>query len=100
MTLIVDSLIDLRIVELVPSSARSTSSTASPLPSHLVPLLEDVLEQTRAVINKALPVGKKRSALEEAEYEDEGDEGALEREIMMQCEYLHIDRNPSSWGGF
>lgn len=33
-----------------------------------------------------MPLGKKRTALEEAEYEDEGDEGALEREILMQSE--------------
>lgn len=38
------------------------------------------------VIAKVLPVSKKRTALEEAEWEDEGSEGALERELMLQCE--------------
>lgn len=71
--------------ELVPSSARSVSSTASPLPTQLVPLLQEPLEKIKEVINKVLPVSKKRTALEEAEWEDEGSENALEREIMLQC---------------
>jgi hypothetical protein len=49
-------------------------------------LLSDTLEQVKQVIAKALPVGKKRTALEEAEYEDDDEEGALEREMMLQCE--------------
>lgn len=61
------------------------SSTASPLPTQLVPLLQEPLEKIKEVINKVLPVSKKRTALEEAEWEDEGSENALEREIMLQC---------------
>ena len=76
-----------RKLELVPSSARSTAPTASPLPEQLVPLLQDALDKIKAVINNVLPVGKKRTALEEAEWEDEGEEGALEREMMLQCAY-------------
>lgn len=68
----------------MPSSARSTSSTAAPLPSQLAPLLEETMEHVKTVLDRALPLGKKRTALEEAEYEDEGDEGALDREVMMQ----------------
>ena len=68
----------------MPSSARSTSSSAAPLPSQLVSLLEDVMNHVKTVLDKAMPLGKKRTALEEAEYEDEGDEGALDREVMMQ----------------
>lgn len=70
--------------ELVPSSARSTSSSASPLPPQFVPLLSDTLEQVKQVIGKVLPVTKKLSALEEAEWEEESEEGALERELMSQ----------------
>ncbi|KAI5120735.1 hypothetical protein M0805_006441 [Coniferiporia weirii] len=81
------------VKKLVPSSARSTASSATPLPSQLVPLLEDMLQHTKQVIEKVLPLGKKRTALEEAEYEDEGDEGALEREILMQkMETLRVYR--------
>ena len=36
------------------------------------------------MINKVLPVSKPRNALEEAEWEDEGDEGALAREMLLQ----------------
>ena len=32
-----------------------------------------------------MPSSKKRTALEEAEWEDEGQDGALDREIMLQC---------------
>ncbi|KAL5530834.1 YTA7 [Sanghuangporus sanghuang] len=81
------------VKKLIPSSARATSSSAAPLPSQLVPLLEDTLERTKTVLEKAIPVGKKRTALEEAEWEDEDDEGALEREILMQkMETLRVYR--------
>ncbi|EMD41130.1 hypothetical protein CERSUDRAFT_111699 [Gelatoporia subvermispora B] len=82
------------IQKLVPSSARSVSSAATPLPPQLVPLLQDSLERAKEIVGKVLPVNKKRSALEEAEWEDEGgSEGALEREMMMQAmETLRIHR--------
>ncbi|KAI6008958.1 AAA-domain-containing protein, partial [Pisolithus marmoratus] len=74
------------IPKLVPSSARSTSTSASPLPAHLAPLLGDALERVKSAIDRVLPVSKnKRSALEEAEWEDRnGEEDALEREMLMQ----------------
>ncbi|KAI6038096.1 AAA-domain-containing protein [Pisolithus marmoratus] len=74
------------IPKLVPSSARSTSTSASPLPAHLIPLLGNAFERVKSAIDKVLPVSKKkRSALEEAEWEDRtGEEDALEREMMMQ----------------
>ncbi|KAI5988685.1 AAA-domain-containing protein [Pisolithus orientalis] len=74
------------VPKLVPSSARSTSTSASPLPAHLVPLLGDALDRVKSAMDKVLPVSKKkRSALEEAEWEDRnGEEGALEREMIMQ----------------
>jgi hypothetical protein len=71
--------------EIVPSSARSVAAIAEPLPKQLAPLLEDTLERTRNLLGTILPLSKKRSVLEEAEWEDENEEGALEREIMMQC---------------
>ena len=76
--------------ELVPSSARSSSSVASPLPTQLVPLLSETLDKVKGVIDKAMPVGKKRTALEEAEWEDEGEDGGLERELMLQCMLLRM----------
>lgn len=78
------------VVELVPSSARATAPAASPLPEQLVPLLQDALDRIKSVISEVLPVSKKRTALEEAEYEDEDSpEGALERELMLQCRFIH-----------
>ena len=74
----------------MPSSARSTAPTASPLPEQLVPLLEAAFDKVKAVITSVLPVSKKRTALEEAEWEDEDEAGALEREMMLQCEPLSI----------
>ncbi|KAF8173780.1 hypothetical protein K438DRAFT_1849984 [Mycena galopus ATCC 62051] len=73
------------IKKLVPAAARSSASVAAPLPQQLTPLLGDALERVKAAIALVLPVDKKLSALEEAEYEDVGGEsGALERELTMQ----------------
>jgi hypothetical protein len=79
-----------RVSEIVPSSARSSSSAASSLPSQLVPLLGEALEQVKNTINQVMPMEKPLSALEEAEYEDVGGEaGALEKEVLMQGMYRH-----------
>ncbi|ESK87512.1 aaa family atpase [Moniliophthora roreri MCA 2997] len=82
------------IKKIVPSSARSSSTAAAPLPPQFVPLLSEPLEQVKKVIEKVLPMEKKLTALEEAEYEDyEGEEGALEREMTLQSmEKLRIYR--------
>ncbi|TFK53324.1 AAA-domain-containing protein [Heliocybe sulcata] len=81
------------VKKIVPSSARSASSTANPLPVQLTPLLQDALDRVKDAISKVLPVSKKRTALEEAEYEDEGEDGALERELMLQTmEVLRVYR--------
>ena len=72
-------------LELVPSSARSSSSAATPLPIQFVPILSDALDKVKAVIQRVLPLEKKLSALEEAEFEDDGgEEGALDREMLSQ----------------
>jgi hypothetical protein len=48
-------------------------------------LLGDILEKVKEVIGRVLPMEKKLTALEEAEFEDEGgEEGALEREMLSQ----------------
>lgn len=84
---------NLALLELVPSSARSSSSSASPLPTQLVPLLSDTLEKVKDAINRVLPVSKKRTALEEAMWEDDSEANALDRELFIQCEcWLLADR--------
>ncbi|KAL0569754.1 TAT-binding protein-like protein 7, AAA ATPase [Marasmius crinis-equi] len=82
------------IKKIVPSSARSSSSAAMPLPPQFVPLLSETLENVKKVISRVLPTEKKLTALEEAEFEDfEGEEGALEREMTLQSmEKLRIYR--------
>ena len=82
----------------MPSSARSASSAATPLPSQLVPLLSPVLEVAKEVVGKVMPVSKKRTALEEAEWEDDvGEEGAFDREMMLQsqCPAVGFHLTPS-----
>ncbi|KAI0029808.1 hypothetical protein K488DRAFT_55566 [Vararia minispora EC-137] len=81
------------VKKIVPSSARSSASVASPLPVQLEPLLADHLERVKAALDRLMPPNKKRTALEEAEWEDEGPEGALERELMLQSmETLRVFR--------
>ena len=43
------------------------------------------LQKVKDAINKVMPTSKKRTALEEAQWEDDNEESALEREMMMQC---------------
>ncbi|THU83079.1 AAA-domain-containing protein [Dendrothele bispora CBS 962.96] len=82
------------IKKLVPSSARSSSSAATPLPPQFVPLLSETVEKVKEMISRVLPLEKKLTALEEAEFEDyDGEEGALEREMTLQSmETLRIHR--------
>ena len=71
--------------EIVPSSARSTASPAIQLPSHLVPLLFAPLGRIKTAVDAVLPPKTNRTALEEAEYEEEETEG-FDRHLMVQCE--------------
>ncbi|KAA1110887.1 hypothetical protein PGT21_033552 [Puccinia graminis f. sp. tritici] len=76
---------------LVPSTSRSTANIASPLPSHLKPLLERSFEQVKGLLDKMLPNVKKPNMLEEAEYEN--DDSGFEKEKTMQTfETLRIFR--------
>ncbi|KAH9990132.1 hypothetical protein BJV77DRAFT_636368 [Russula vinacea] len=81
------------VKKLVASSARSLASVASPLQTQLVPLLSETLDKVKAAIDMVMPVGKKCTALEEAEWKDEGQGGGLEREFTLQSmETLRIYR--------
>lgn len=73
------------IKKMIPSSERSSSSGASPLPDHIRPLLSDQLEMIKDCIKTILPEIKRLTPLEEAEYEEDGDpEEGFEREMMME----------------
>ncbi|PWN25435.1 AAA-domain-containing protein [Jaminaea rosea] len=81
--------------KLVPSSARSSTSAAAPLPEHLRPLLGRTVDEAIAALQKVLPPSSKRNPLEEALWEDDGDDGAdgFGREMMLQSfESLRIFR--------
>ncbi|KIR36066.1 ATPase [Cryptococcus deuterogattii MMRL2647] len=73
----------LSIKKIVPSSARSTSSPAIQLPSHLLPLLSVPLERINSAVDHVLPPKAQTTALEEAEYEDEAHED-FEKHIVLQ----------------
>jgi ATPase family AAA domain-containing protein 2 len=45
------------------------------------------LETAKKVVAKVMPLCKKRTALEEAEWEDEGEDGSFDREMLLQCKY-------------
>ena len=75
---------------MIPSSARATASAAVPLPTQLQPLLAEPLELLKTAVDRALPPAKKRSVLEEAEYEDEDDGSSFGKEMMLQCEWAQI----------
>lgn len=76
------------LVDLIPSSHRSTSSAAAALPPQLVPLLADSFENAKAALAKVLPEVKKPNVLEEAEFIDDG--GGFEKEKMLQGEQFSV----------
>lgn len=92
--------------KLVPSSARSASSAAAPLPEFLKPVLGATVEQAIAALAKVMPPASKRNPLEEALWEDEpvastsaagalasASDGGFGREMMLQSfESLRIFR--------
>ncbi|RPB10252.1 AAA-domain-containing protein [Morchella conica CCBAS932] len=69
---------------MVPSSERSSSSGASPLPRHIEPLLSSQLDSIKDALQLILPDRKRLSVFEEALLEDDmGIDGGFEREKMM-----------------
>ncbi|KAL2164656.1 hypothetical protein VTH06DRAFT_3873 [Thermothelomyces fergusii] len=75
----------LSIKKMIPSSERSTSSAASPLPHVVEPLLRNQYRAILRILDNILPRPKKTTALEEAMYEpyDDADHG-FGREAMHQ----------------
>ena len=72
------------IKKMVPSSERSATSGATPLPTHLEPLLRHPLGEIKNVIDEILPQKRKLTALEEAQFEDADDDKGFARERMQQ----------------
>ncbi|EAW20078.1 chromatin segregase YTA7 [Aspergillus fischeri NRRL 181] len=74
----------LAIKKIVPSSERSASSGATPLPKVVEPLLRRPLSDIKTILSEILPQRKRLTALEEAQFEEpEGPKG-FRREQMQQ----------------
>lgn len=73
------------VKRMIPSSERSTASSATPLPKLVEPLLKNQYQAILRVLDNILPRQKKITALEEAEYEpiEDADHG-FGREAMAQ----------------
>jgi len=79
------------VKKMVPSSERSTSSGAVPLPTHVEPLLRYPLGEIKNVIADILPQKKMLTALEEAQFEDAEDDRGFRRERMQQGKSVFRD---------
>ncbi|CAG8955209.1 hypothetical protein HYFRA_00007225 [Hymenoscyphus fraxineus] len=75
----------LSVKKIIPSSERSTSSGAAPLPKRVEPLLRDRLSLIENALDDLIPIKKKTTALQEAMFEqyDDADLG-FGRETMQQ----------------
>ncbi|KAJ4343865.1 TAT-binding protein-like protein 7, AAA ATPase [Didymella glomerata] len=70
--------------KMVPSSQRTATAAANPLPKLIEPLLRKPLADIVKRINELIPRRKVLTALEEAEYDDREDEKGFERETTMR----------------
>ncbi|GME37851.1 ATPase AAA+ type core [Neofusicoccum parvum] len=70
--------------KIVPSSQRSSSFGAAPLPKSTTPLLKPQLEEIIRIIDEVIPPKQKLTALEEAQYDDRDDEFGFERENIKR----------------
>ena len=72
------------VKKMVPSSERSASSGAGPLPTHIEPLLREPFHNLQQIVADILPQKKRLTALEEAEFEDAEDDKGMHAERMQQ----------------
>ncbi|TKX27437.1 ATPase-like protein 2 [Elsinoe australis] len=74
----------LSVNKIVPSSERSASTGSAPLKKSVEPLLRTTLAEIESRVNELVPRTKKRTALEEAEYDDRDDELGFEKENLQR----------------
>ena len=72
------------VKRMVPSSERSTSSGAAPLPKNVAPLLTQPFLEIQQLLNEVLPQKKSLTALEQAKFEDATRDDGMESERMLQ----------------
>lgn len=70
--------------KIVPSSQRTATSKAAPLPKSIEPLLRKPLKELQERIDQLIPRRKKLTALEEAQYDDRDEEKGFEKEMIMR----------------
>jgi SpoVK/Ycf46/Vps4 family AAA+-type ATPase len=70
--------------KMVPSSQRTITASAAPLPKSIEPLLRAPLAEIVKRVDELIPRRKKLTALEEAEFDDRDDEKGFEREATMR----------------
>ncbi|GAM83409.1 hypothetical protein ANO11243_013970 [Dothideomycetidae sp. 11243] len=70
--------------KIVPSSERSATSGSAPLKKSIEPLLRSSLAEIEGLLKDIVPRTKKRTALEEAEYDDRDDELGFEKENLQR----------------
>lgn len=71
--------------KVVPSSERSASSGAAPLPKSIEPLLRDQVREITRHLDEIMPKKKKETALQAAQFEeDEDDDGGFAKEQMRR----------------
>ncbi|PHH51138.1 putative AAA domain-containing protein C31G5.19 [Ceratocystis fimbriata CBS 114723] len=82
------------IKDMIPSSERSASSVATPLPVSIAPLLQDQLCTIKSALDACLPRKKKTTALEEAMYEqhDDADHGFGRENLHQEFERSRVFR--------
>jgi SpoVK/Ycf46/Vps4 family AAA+-type ATPase len=83
-----DFMISIR--KMVPSSERSTTTGAAPLPKSVEPLLRHPFDMIKKVLAEVLPRRRSVTALEEAQYEDAEGDGEMATERMQQGRHPHI----------
>ncbi|OWP03398.1 hypothetical protein B2J93_7416 [Marssonina coronariae] len=75
----------LSVKKMIPSSERSTSSGAAPLPKAIEPLLRKQLKDIEIILDGLIPIKKKTTALQEAMFEQYEDEDhGFGRETLQQ----------------
>ena len=72
------------VKKMVPSSERSASSGAAPLPKTIEPLLRTPLTEIKNLVAEVLPQKNHLTALEEAEFEDAEDDRGMRTERIQQ----------------
>lgn len=82
------------IKKMVPSSERSASSSAAPLPKSVVPLLRDQYAEIEEAVKAILPIKPKITALEEAMFEpyEDSDHGFGRENLQQEFDRSRVFR--------